>query len=103
ALSKSTNVMDPIVLLVEAETALRRGDYARAQALGEKSGHMLGEGDDAARAFLIATRAAHLREDSDAVNRNAAAAKQATDTIASRKEALGLELWSAVERGGTDD
>jgi LuxR family maltose regulon positive regulatory protein len=50
----------PILLLAEAEIALRQRDDMRAQVLGEQAGSLLSS-DLAARAYLAAARAAHLR------------------------------------------
>jgi DNA-binding NarL/FixJ family response regulator len=50
----------PVLLLAHAEVALRQRDDQRAQTLGEQAGLSL-SGDLAARAYLTAARAAHLR------------------------------------------
>lgn len=61
ALATRQRLDDPLLLLVEAERALRQSDHQRAQVFGEEAGDLL-TGDLAARAYLAAARAAHLRD-----------------------------------------
>src|SRR5581483_7658782 len=58
----------PVYLLAEAEIALRQRDDMKAQALGEQAGSLL-TSDLAARAYLAAARAAHLRSAADDAQR----------------------------------
>ncbi|HVA32108.1 MAG TPA: AAA family ATPase, partial [Gaiellaceae bacterium] len=92
----------PILLLVEAEIALRDGDNTKAQALGERAGALLDHGDSAARAFIAATRAAHLRGDQPSVARNAELAQSAASTDALKATALWLAYASAAERSRSE-
>ena len=61
-LARSSQVDDPMMVLAQAEIALRDRDDATAQVLGEQAGDQLGTGDDAARGYIVAARAAHFRE-----------------------------------------
>jgi DNA-binding CsgD family transcriptional regulator len=54
-----------VLMLAESEEALRHGDNQRAMALGEQAAFEL-SGEYAARAFLVAARAAHLRDEPEA-------------------------------------
>lgn len=60
ALAERRRLTHPLTALAAAEVALRERDDRRAQALGEQAGGAL-TGDLAARAYLAAARAAHLR------------------------------------------
>ncbi len=59
-LSERQAIRGPLLLLAQGEIALRQRDDFRAQALGEQAGAAL-EPELAARAYLLAARAAHLR------------------------------------------
>src|SRR3981081_1142656 len=60
---------DPVLLIAEAEVAMRQRDEIRAQSLAMRAADLLGRGDAAARAHLTAARAAHLNGDSEAARR----------------------------------
>ncbi|HEY8029105.1 MAG TPA: hypothetical protein VIE38_06300, partial [Gaiellaceae bacterium] len=94
----------PVLLLAEAEVALRERDDSRAVALGEQAGRELG-GSLAARAFLVAARAAHLRDDSSRVSRFVELAIDSTPSRSWRVEALWIALANAIEHeaGDTDE
>jgi ATP/maltotriose-dependent transcriptional regulator MalT len=96
-LARDHRITDPVVLLAEAELALRQGETARAQVLGEKAGELL-EGDLAARAYLVATRAAHFGDDSAGVLRNAERADAAATSVGPRIDGL----WLLVARASED-
>ena len=68
-LARANQVSDPMLLLAEAEIALRDRDDPRAQVLGAQAGDLLGRGDAAACAYIVAARAAHLRDDPEAVKK----------------------------------
>lgn len=98
ALAHSNQISDPIVLLAEAETALRDRDDARAQALGARAGELLQKGDEAARAYTVAARAAHLRDDAAAVRKNVELAQRVGATVEARTAARWIEFASTAER-----
>ena len=60
-LANGRNIEDPLLLLAEAEVALRVRDLRKAQSLGQRAGSLL-TGDLAARAHLASARAAHFRD-----------------------------------------
>src|SRR5205814_1971355 len=97
-----SDLSDPILLLAEAEVALREGDDRKAQVLGERAGELLDRGDAAARAYILAARAAHLRNDHAASTRNCALAETVAVGVAPRSEALWLQFVGAIERADPD-
>jgi DNA-binding NarL/FixJ family response regulator len=96
-LARSADSTDPILLLAEAEVALRQRDELRAQTLAERAAQLLGHGDTAARAHLTAARAAHFREDVGAAQHNAREAASLADSPALRMEGLWLGFLSAYD------
>jgi ATP/maltotriose-dependent transcriptional regulator MalT len=100
-LAGATGCSDPTLLLAEAEVALREGDDRRGQVLGERAGELL-EGDAAARAYVVAARAAHLRDDHAAATRNCERAEKLAVGAAPRVEALWIQFLSAMEGSGAD-
>ncbi len=97
-LALTSQVDDPILVLAQAEMALRDRDDPRAQVLGEQAGERLGTGDDAARGHIVAARAAHFREDREAVRRNAECAYSIASSIPLQATALWIAFASASER-----
>jgi ATP/maltotriose-dependent transcriptional regulator MalT len=97
ALARTSQVGDPILLLAEAEIALRDQDDAKAQVLGERAGELLSKGDAAARAYIVAARAAHLRDDRSGVARNSELAQSAAATVDLQTTALWIAFANAVE------
>ncbi|MHB8468522.1 MAG: helix-turn-helix transcriptional regulator [Gaiellaceae bacterium] len=97
-LAKTIPIEHPTLLLAEAEVALRERDEVTAQALGERAGLLLTNGDAAARALLLAARAAHLRGDQRAATRLSwlASAKESANP-STILDALWLEFASAIE------
>jgi DNA-binding CsgD family transcriptional regulator len=87
------------LVLAEAEVALRDGDPVKAQVLGERSAFLSRGGDAAARAHLVAARAAHLRDDPEGVTRNVKRAEATATTMATKANALWIHFSSALERG----
>jgi LuxR family maltose regulon positive regulatory protein len=98
ALAHSSEVSDPILLLVEAEIALRDRDDQRAQVLGERAGALLRKGDLAARAYIVAARAAHFRGGEADASRNSESAQSAASTPALQTTALWIAYAAAAER-----
>ena len=98
-LAADCQATSPVLLMADAEIALRRGDTTRAQALAEQAGETL-VGERAARAFLTAARAAHLRDDTDGMSRNSRRSCGLASTDETRVDALWVEYASAVERDG---
>ncbi len=108
ALARLSRVDDPILLLAEAEIALRDQNDAKAQVLGERAGDLISTGDTAARAYIVAARAAHLRDDRAAVGRNSKLALSAAAAVNLQTTALWIEFanaveWSALEAKATLD
>jgi LuxR family maltose regulon positive regulatory protein len=102
ALARANDVADPIVLLVDAEIALREGDGVRAEVLGERAGGLIGTGDTAARAFLVAGRAAHLRDNREAARANCAVAESLATSVDTKVQAQWTQFTSAVEERGPE-
>jgi ATP/maltotriose-dependent transcriptional regulator MalT len=102
ALASSNDIAKPIVLLADAEIALREGDGVRAQVLGERAGGLIGKGDTAARAFLVAGRAAHLRDNRDAARANCKVAEGLATSLETRVQAQWTQFTSAVEERGPE-
>jgi LuxR family transcriptional regulator, maltose regulon positive regulatory protein len=88
---------DPVFLLAEAEVALRDGDDSRAQTLAEHAGDRLANAELAARAFVVAARAAHLRGESSQTTDCVRKAKRLAASEATRIEATWLEFLTALE------
>jgi DNA-binding NarL/FixJ family response regulator len=85
------------LLLAEAEIALRDRDVSRAQMLGVQAGALLGRGDTAARAYVVAARAAHLCDDPEGVKTYTELALSSTTTIELHNAALWIAFSSAAE------
>jgi LuxR family maltose regulon positive regulatory protein len=98
ALARSRDLADPIFMLAEAEVAFREGEREHAQALAEQAAALFQGGDWAARAHLLAARAAHLREDADGAAANADRAHVLAVDRQTRLEALWLAFVDALEQ-----
>ena len=96
-LAAATKVETPILLLAESELELRGGKPDAAEAVAVEAARRL-EGDLAARAYITASRAAHMGENSDAVARYAERAAAVTSNEEIRREALFLTFLAAIER-----
>lgn len=96
-LARETGRSDPVLLLAEAEVALRAGDDGRAQVVAERAGELLASGETAANAFIVAARAANLRGDGPAAERNARRAQTLTNEPTTRFTAQWLTFLHAVE------
>jgi ATP/maltotriose-dependent transcriptional regulator MalT len=92
----------PALLVAEAFLALHRRDENRALTLAEHSASLLGTGNLAAHAHLIAARAAHLEGDDAAAKRNSLRAAALTEETNTRVQALRLEFLNAVEANDED-
>jgi DNA-binding CsgD family transcriptional regulator len=90
-------VETPILLLAESELELRGGKPDAAEALAVEAARRL-DGDLAARAYITASRAAHLGENSAAVALHAERAAAVTGDEEIRREALFLTFLAAIER-----
>jgi len=101
-LARQAGANDPIVVLAEAEVALREGESRRAIALGEHAGALFRSGEHAARAHLIAARAAHLLSDDETTRRNSVRVSELTADAATREAAQWVEFLRAVEDAQPD-
>jgi LuxR family transcriptional regulator, maltose regulon positive regulatory protein len=86
-----------VLLLAEAEVALREGADANAQVLAERAAGILGTGDLAAQAHLVAARAAHLRGDSPGTTRNSQRAAVLASVDHIRIAAQWMDYLNAFE------
>lgn len=100
-LAQANQVSDPMLLLAEAEMALRNRDDSKAQMLGARAGNLL-EGDAAACGYIVAARAAHLRDDLQAVATYTDLAFLSASVIDLQTTALWIAFASAAERSATD-
>jgi DNA-binding CsgD family transcriptional regulator len=101
SLAASTNPTAPLLLLAEAEIALRHRDDQKAQALGEQAGALL-EGDLAARAYLVAARAAHLCDSQSEAERICSLALSGESSASTRLNALWTEFSILREESSSD-
>jgi ATP/maltotriose-dependent transcriptional regulator MalT len=97
-LAKTSGSSDPVLLVTEAEIALRERDDARAQALAQHAAEVLKSGPLAARAHLIAARAALLRGDKRGSRANSRLARMLAEDGDTETAATWLQLIEAVER-----
>jgi LuxR family maltose regulon positive regulatory protein len=98
ALARREEIRDPIVVLAEAEVVFREGQREHAQGLAEQAAALFQDGDWAARAHLLAARAAHLREDAGGAATNADRAHVLAVDRQTRQEALWLAFVEALEQ-----
>lgn len=96
-LARREHAVDPLLLIAEAEVALRQREEVRAQALAERAAALLSAGDYAARAHLIAARAAHLREDAAGAARNSERGTALAEGVQTRHDALWIGFLRAME------
>lgn len=96
-LARANHVSDPMLLLAEAEIALRDREDARAHILGAQAGDLLGQGEGAARAYVVAARAAHFCDDMEGVKKYTELACSSTDAIEPQTAALWIAFSSAAE------
>jgi LuxR family transcriptional regulator, maltose regulon positive regulatory protein len=86
-----------VMLLAEAEVALREGLEAHAQIIAERAAEVSTADDLTAQAHLVAARAAHLRGDVAATSRNCQLAASLTSDARTRGSALWIEFLNAFE------
>jgi ATP/maltotriose-dependent transcriptional regulator MalT len=96
-IAHSHGATHPVFLLARAELELRLGHGDVAESLALEAGRCL-DGELAARAYLAASRAAHLGEHTDAVARHATRARQLSQDEDINREALFLIYLAAWER-----
>lgn len=101
-LARANQVSDPMLLLAEAEIALRDRDDSRAQILGARAGGLLGRGDAAARAYIVAARAAHFCDDLGGVTKYTELALSSTAKIEMRNAAIWIAFSSACEHSAAE-
>jgi LuxR family transcriptional regulator, maltose regulon positive regulatory protein len=97
-LARSSGSSDPILLVTEAEIALRERDDVRAQGLAQHAAEVLKAGPLAARAHLIAARAALLRGDKQGSRTNSRLARTLAEDRDTEATATWLQLIGAIER-----
>jgi LuxR family maltose regulon positive regulatory protein len=86
-----------VVLLAEAEVAVREGRDALAQMVAEQAAALSPDTELAARAHLVAARAAHMRCDEPGARHNAQRAASLASVDHIRTDARRIELMSAFE------
>ena len=86
-----------VLLLAEAEVALREGLVPHAQIIAERAAEVSTADDLTAQAHLVAARAAHLRGDVAATSRNCQLASRLTSVAQTRGSALWIEFLNAFE------
>jgi len=96
-LAAQTKLEDPLLLLAEAEVALRQHDYHRARALGERAGSLL-DGDLGSRSYLVAAFAAHFKDRPDETTRLAGLALEAAISAQQQVACLWLHFNSTLEQ-----
>ena len=96
-LAQANQVSDPMLLLAEAEIALRDRKDSRAQILGAQAGRLLASGDPAARAYVVAARAAHFCDDLAGVTMYTELALSSSAAIETQAAALWIAFSSAAE------
>ena len=101
-LARSEGVDEPVLLLAEAELAFREGEDRTAQVLGERAGELLGTGDAAARAFLVAGSAAHLLDDRSATRANCEVAEALATSLETKVRAQWIQFASAIDGHDAD-
>jgi ATP/maltotriose-dependent transcriptional regulator MalT len=88
---------DAVLLLAEAEVALREGLDAHAQVIAERAAGIALADDLAARAYLVAARAAHARGDSIGARRNAQKVSRLAPATSTQINARWVEFLNAFE------
>jgi LuxR family maltose regulon positive regulatory protein len=99
ALATLAGAHHPVVMLAEAEAALRDGSHRHAQVIGERAAALAKEPELAARAHLAAARAAHLQDDDRSADLNAERAEALAQVVATKRDALWVNFASALEHG----
>jgi DNA-binding CsgD family transcriptional regulator/tetratricopeptide (TPR) repeat protein len=92
---------DPLLLLAEAEVALRQRDDRRAQVLGERAASLL-TGDLASRSYLVAATGAHFGDRPGETTRLCDLALSNAVSVKLQVEALWMGFNSDFERDVAD-
>src|SRR5579864_6388983 len=100
SLVSPANRRNAVLLLAEAEIAVREGRDAAAQTIAEQAAELSPAPELAARAHLVAARAAHMLCDHHAAYSNAERAAALTKRDELRTQAHRVELMSAIEDEG---
>jgi ATP/maltotriose-dependent transcriptional regulator MalT len=100
-LAEQQSLDSPLLMLAEAEVALRQREEEKARALGEQAGNAL-DGELAARAYLAAARGAHLRDQNEEAFRLAKSAGELATSKAVRIDALWMAFNAAAEHQTAD-
>jgi ATP/maltotriose-dependent transcriptional regulator MalT len=95
---RSAGVDEGLVAYAEAEVALRDADFDRAIALGERAATLLA-GDSAARAHLVAGRAANLSDRSERARRHFDDAER----LATSPETRSAATWGKFTQSVDDE
>jgi len=95
-LARGQRLQTPLLALAEAEVALRFRADAKAEALGREAGRTL-TGDLAARAYIVAARAAHFQDDATDATRLCDQSLAQCASASLRVEALVLKFSVARE------
>jgi ATP/maltotriose-dependent transcriptional regulator MalT len=96
-LAKSCRSQTPLLLVAEADLALREQDESGALALAEHATTLLEESELLAYAHLVAARAAHLLSARTPFTRNAAAVRTLTKKQDTLLATIWLEFLQAIE------
>jgi LuxR family maltose regulon positive regulatory protein len=99
--ARSAGAEGGLIDYAESEALLRGAELDRAMALATQATRSL-EGDLAARAHLVASRAAHLADRSGRSERHAELAAAVAETAGSREDAMWLRFIGALERQAAD-
>lgn len=99
--ARAAGVEGGLIDYAESELRLRRGELDHALALGAQAAQSL-EGDLAARAHLVASRAALLNDRPKQTEIHAEAAAATAETAATLEDALWLRFAAAWERQTPD-
>jgi ATP/maltotriose-dependent transcriptional regulator MalT len=101
-LARTNDIDNPMLLLAEAEIALRDRDDRRALVLGAQAGDLLQIGNAAASAYVVASRAAHFCNDVESARTYAERAFSSTASVERQTAALWIAFSSAIEHSVSD-
>jgi ATP/maltotriose-dependent transcriptional regulator MalT len=96
-LANSCGSQAPLLIVAEADLALREQDEMNALALAEHAVELLDQGEMLAYTHLVAARAAHLQSNRAAFERNATAARTLTNETTTLVATMWLEFLQAIE------
>jgi ATP/maltotriose-dependent transcriptional regulator MalT len=101
-LAHEHGVSDPMLLLAEAEIALRDRNDPRAQVLGAQAGDSLDDGDAAAGAYIVAARAAHFSDNLEDVKKYSELAYSSAAALELKATALWIAFSCTSEHAIAD-